>query len=61
MKGLHYAYKNETYSVLDKARMKCRASGLWFKAVTYFNINKPDLGIFVREIEDFKNKFKVIQ
>lgn len=54
-KYVAYTYKDNTYLVISKVRMKDISTGQWFKAVLYESISTNTL--YVRELKDFNSKF----
>lgn len=56
--GLQYTYKDGRYVVTkcDNIEMKSPQDGNWYPAVAYRPINGEN--VYVRELEDFKEKFK---
>lgn len=51
-----YVYKEKGYWAHGVVRMKCKVSGEWYLAVFY--TGALDGLFFVRELNDFLNKFK---
>jgi len=56
-----YVYKEAIYKVIDAAQMKNPVTREWMASVVYINTNRRELGVFVRDAQDFKNKFQLLE
>lgn len=59
--GAQYVYNEGIYRVLDIAQMKDITTRKWVGSVLYENVNNPELGVFVREAQDFEGKFQMLE
>lgn len=58
-RGKLYRYKGNEYFVLfDDAETKTDDG--WIPAVVYYPADNPNDAIYVRELEDFKEKFELV-
>lgn len=52
---------NKTYAYGGVCRMKNPTTGEWVDGAIYFNIKDGEMQEFVRELNDFNNKFKKVE